>query len=161
MFKSCSTNDLFEYVNKYVSLTCKSNRKQINGWVYTIDPVTLSIVLIEFENDELIQVNVINGEEIDKIIKITKETTPIIEEKMNKLFKNQVVQQNDEILFVRKKNLIEILNKNRIPFVENEENGLFNIMDSVTIRAPYHIENCESNNEIILKNIQNIVSQIN
>jgi hypothetical protein len=161
MLKSCSPNDLFDYVNKYVCVTCKSNRKQINGWVYTIDPLTLSTVLIEFENEELAQVNVINGEEIDKIIKITKQTTPIIEEKLSNLFKNKMVQQNNEILVERKKKLVEILDKNRIPYVENEENNLFSIMDSVVIRAPYFVENCESTNEIILKNIQNIVSKIN
>ena len=57
----------------------------------------------------------------------------------------------------RRDQLIDWLrNRNQLP-VKLEPNASISILDTVFIRAPYGLDNCESMNEIIMDKVRNLV----
>ncbi|CAF0765142.1 unnamed protein product [Brachionus calyciflorus] len=180
MTEAIDPSYLYQHLKKYVEIQLKSRKKETKvGWVYTIDPVSLSYVLVEFMSDEPKNVTVIMGEEVAqvKILPVTdidENTYSSIQNKLHSLFSESVgLDQNlkaelinEEFLIKRRNELIKWLNKNRLPVkldtYENNENlSVINILDTVFIKPPYEEQTCESTNEIILDRVQNLIKNLN
>ena len=56
----------------------------------------------------------------------------------------------------RRAELVAWLSKNRLP-VKLDEQNVINILDTVFIRAPYSLDDCQSTNEIILDKVRQLV----
>lgn len=91
----------------------------------------------------------------------------LITEKLETMFSESdqmAFGQDTESITKRRENLVEWLQKNRLPVkIEPEEGSSFpviNILDTVQIRAPYQEKNCESTNEIILDKVRNLVKSL-
>lgn len=73
------------------------------------------------------------------------------------LFKSN--EPESEISLVQRDKLVGWLKENRLP-VETESDGSISILNTVYIRPPYRVDNCESTNEIILDKVRNLVLQL-
>ncbi|XP_034936567.1 gem-associated protein 6-like [Chelonus insularis] len=137
------------YLNKFVTVTT-NNLNVYNGFVYTVDPVSESIVLFESCGDNEFKAKIIMGHCI-KIIEITSEQTlnlPTINLPNKKMTEAQLAVKREAI----KKKLTE----NCLPVID-EGDGIIEIKGMVFIEPPYELENCFCDNPIILNRINNIL----
>jgi hypothetical protein len=106
---------------------------------------------------------VINGYEIEDMI-IHSCRTIGLDLKFDNLFKSKIERisaDNKVNIELKRSKLIELLKKNRVPIDEAQStDDVISIMDTVLIRSPFEIENCESTNEIVLNKITNLLGTI-
>ncbi|RNA39542.1 gem-associated 6 [Brachionus plicatilis] len=166
-------SSLYAFMKKYVEIELKSCPDKLIGWVFTIDPVSSSYVLVTFDGDEPDQATMVMGEEV-KSVKILPSPVQdanlqqLILEKLETLFSDsdqEQLQPTVELITRRRDQLVDWLQKNRLPLkIESAEGSDFpiiNILDTVQIRAPYEEKNCESTNEIILDKVRSLIKNLN
>ncbi|KAL6420833.1 hypothetical protein ACFW04_014372 [Cataglyphis niger] len=139
------------YVGKEVKITTKDENVYC-GIVYTIDPVSESVVLLQSETPTEYRLKIIFDHAIKNIEAVSK-TIKIVPE----LFLPAKLSQT---MVTKRKNIImQLLLDNR--FLVKEENDILLIEDNVSIEPPYYLENCRCTNSIILTKIQNILMHVN
>ncbi|KAK3533319.1 hypothetical protein QTP70_016036 [Hemibagrus guttatus] len=144
----------FKYVNQEVKVTAQ-DKQQYEGRVYTVDPVSASLVLVTFEEKRNASVRVISGHAVSDV-QLLRPGDEDTEKKMRSLFTPAGCQEfSTEELEERKKNLRAWLEKNLIPVME--EGDVLRVANVLTISAPYGPEQCSSSNEIILARVQSLV----
>ncbi|KAK2869539.1 hypothetical protein Q7C36_001410 [Tachysurus vachellii] len=144
----------FKCVNQEVKVTAH-DKQQYEGFVYTVDPVSASLVLVTFEEKRNASVRVVSGHAVRdmQILRAGDEET---EKMMRSLFTPAASQEfSTEELEERKKDLRAWLEKNLIPVTD--EGDVLRVADVLTISAPYGPEQCSSINEIILARVQSLV----
>ena len=94
-------------------------------------------------------------------IELIEDNNPLnTDELFQSLFQTINIEQPKENLNEKRIQLIDLLEKYRIP-IKLSDNNIISIMDSVFIHSPYNIENCESTNEIILNRVMKLMQQLN
>ncbi|EFN73444.1 Gem-associated protein 6 [Camponotus floridanus] len=148
------TNDpllFMTYVGKEVKIMTK-DKNVYYGIVYTLDPVSESIVLLHPQTDTQYHLKIIFNHAI-KDIEVISKTERFIPE----LFLPAKLSQT---MITKRKNIVmQLLLNNRFPV--KEENDVLLIEDSVSIEPPYYPENCTCANSIVLTRIQNILTHVN
>ncbi|XP_046899957.1 gem-associated protein 6 [Hypomesus transpacificus] len=142
------------YVNKEVKVT-SHEKQQYQGWVFTVDPVSASIVLVNMLEKGTAVAVVVMGHAVEEV-EVLQEGNEAISERMRDVFTPQGAQtlcMNE--LKHRKDSLRVWLEKNRIPV--EEEGETLKIANVLTVSPPYGVENCSSPNEIILARVQSLV----
>lgn len=143
-----------EFVNHEV---CVTNRDQqrFEGRVFTVDPVSASVVLLSVQENERPSVRVILGHAVTDV-QILRRGTEETERQMKSIFLPDRAQLlSAEELKSRRESLRLWLEKNRVPVTEDGE--VLRVADALTISAPYGPGDCSSSNEIILARIQSLV----
>lgn len=155
--------DWTELVHCRVRVDTNDSKKH-TGFVYTVDPVSQSLVLIN-SNDS-------NGERIHstdvsmkiilrasvKKIEVLHAADEDIKSWFNTLFRTECGEKlSAKDLDARKEKLKQWLEKNRIPVSVSQDQQSLSIFDALVIRPPYTAESCLSTNEIILLRIQGLV----
>lgn len=128
--------------------------------------------MVNFDGDKLDQATMVMNEEI-KSVKILPSPIQdsnlqrLINEKLDTLFGDidkTEFEPNSESITKRRKQLVNWLEKNRLPLkiesLEGKDFPIINILDTVYISAPYDEINCESTNEIILDKVRNLVKNL-
>ncbi|XP_072747292.1 gem-associated protein 6 [Anoplolepis gracilipes] len=139
------------YVGKEVKITTK-DEKIYCGIVYTVDPVSESIVLLQSGTSTQYRLKIIFNHAIKNIEVISK-----TEKIMPELFLPAKLSQ--AMITKRKGIIMQLLLDNRFPV--KEKNDVLLIEDSISIEPPYYLENCTCTNSIILTRIQNILTRVN
>ncbi|ESO85798.1 hypothetical protein LOTGIDRAFT_221243 [Lottia gigantea] len=133
------------------------NDVEHTGWVYTVDPVSQSYVLVQF-TDEKIGLEIIPGHAVSKLTVLNNDSE-LHRDKLNSLFRPQRTHDipSEEI---KKRQLIlkSWFEKNRLPVVVAGDE--LSISDALTIHPPYTPEDCVSSNEIILGRIQGLIKNM-
>ncbi|XP_071963932.1 gem-associated protein 6-like [Antedon mediterranea] len=129
------------------------NGKRYKGWVHTVDPVSKSIVLVEF--GEVPAVQVIMGHAL-KNLRILNADKTIKKKFLDSLFRINNASGYTKDNLIKTKNAVRHwLEKNRIPVGLTGENGEnLTVSNALFIVAPYRPEDCISTNEIILDRVQ-------
>ncbi|KAK2576021.1 hypothetical protein KPH14_007373 [Odynerus spinipes] len=123
------------------------------GILYTMDPVSGSVVLLCNKEDNRYNLQLVFGHAIKEIEYTTKTKTHIPE-----LFQNSTDQFSLSDL-TKKKNIVkQHLLENRFPVTD--VNDILYIEDSVSIKPPYTADHCVCTNSIILSRIQNILRSV-
>ncbi|KAM3929977.1 gem-associated protein 6 [Leptodactylus fuscus] len=146
------------YVNKEVTVLA-DEKNEYQGWVVTIDPVSASIVLINFEDDQKTSVRIVMGHAVQKV-EILKESDEVTQQKLLNIFNLQEssTAYSKEDLETKKANLKSWLQQNNIPVTEQGESmRTLCVAGVLTIDPPYGPENCNSTNEIILSRVQGLI----
>ncbi|KAG9484162.1 gem-associated protein 6 [Eleutherodactylus coqui] len=146
------------YVNKEVTVIA-DEKNEYQGWVATIDPVSASVVLVNFEDDQKTSVRIVMGHAIQKV-DILKESDDVTEQKLLNLFNLQESSSthSKEDVKSKKLNLKSWLQQNNIPVTEEgESERTLCVAGVLTIDPPYGPENCNSTNEIILSRVQGLI----
>ncbi|XP_077139056.1 gem-associated protein 6 isoform X2 [Ranitomeya variabilis] len=147
-----------EYVNKEVTVIA-DEKNEYQGWAVTIDPVSASVVLVNFEDDQKISVRMVMGHAVQKV-EILKDSDEVTKQKLQNIFNLQESSSayKKEDLETKKLNLKGWLQQNNIPVTEQGQSTRTLCVAGVfTIDPPYGPENCSSTNEIILSRIQGLL----
>jgi len=152
--------DLIQYVYKEVEVITL-NGVSHQGWVYTIDPVSLSLGLIRFSQGRVSQIELIMGHAV-KEIQVLNENTDTYKDQLDSIFKSSALPNlSSNEVASRRDRIVSWLVKNRIPVqVCSDQPGLLSIGDVLYIHPPYLPENCQSSNEIVLGKIQGLLKNM-
>ena len=160
------TRDPSEFMNhlhKEVCVTADDGTTH-KGWVYTIDPVSQSVVLVQFATPEgsdsatASRLEVIMGHAVVNITTVNGQTDTHKKE-LDQLFRPKLIDElSAEELDQRKEKVRSWLAMNRMPVTVDGE--VLNISDAAFVEPPYEAENCRSTNEIILGRIQGLIKNI-
>jgi hypothetical protein len=120
-----------------------------------------SAVLVNLNEDEQVKnVTIVNGAEIDEIKVIsTQRTSTHSEFNMDEYFNSNKSENPTVDITKRRDTLIEWLKHNHLP-VKLVNDQVISILDCVFINSPYSVDNCESINEIILDKVRQLVAKI-
>ncbi|KAK9966932.1 hypothetical protein ABG768_004008 [Culter alburnus] len=146
-----------EFVNQEVCVTAR-DQQRFEGRVFTVDPVSASVVLVSFLEHECPSVKVILGHAVTDV-QILASGTEETERRMKSLFlpdRTQVLSKEE--LKSRRENLHLWLEKNRVPVTEDGD--VLRVASVLTISAPYGTGDCSCANEIILARVQSLVESI-
>uniref|UniRef100_A0A9J8D6Z5 Gem nuclear organelle associated protein 6 n=1 Tax=Cyprinus carpio carpio TaxID=630221 RepID=A0A9J8D6Z5_CYPCA len=127
-----------ELVNHEV---CVTNRDQqrFEGRVFTVDPVSASVVLVSVQESERPSVRVILGHAVTDV----------------QILRRGTEETDAEELKSRRESVRLWLEQNRVPVTEDGE--VLRVANALTISAPYRPGDCSSANEIILSRVQSLV----
>lgn len=140
------------YVGKEAKITT-DNASVCTGIVYTVDPVSESVVLLRTEEDNRYNLQIVFGHAIQNIELISQAETHLPE-----LFQTSTDKFSPSDLKKRKNIVKQYLLENRFPVTD--VNDILYIEDSVSIKPPYDAEHCICTNSIILSRIQNILRSV-
>jgi len=141
------------YIGKKVKIIIKDENVYC-GIVYTVDPVSESIVLLQSKTSTQYRVKIIFSHAI-KNVEVTSEAKTFVPE----LFLSLPAKLSQMMVTKRKNIVMQLLLDNRFPV--KEEDGILLMEDTVSIEPPYYPENCTCTNSIILSKIQNILTRAN
>ncbi|KAM4750663.1 gem-associated protein 6 [Anableps anableps] len=141
-------------VHRQVKVKAGKQGEEHRGWLLTVDPVSHSVVLVNFREDGA-SVRVVLGHAVEHV-EVLQEADPDMEERLQSFFlPPQTLSLDPEELRRRRSGVCGWLQKNRVP-VEEDGNEL-RVAGVLTIRAPYRAEDCCSSNQIILDRIQKLI----
>ncbi|KZC13708.1 Gem-associated protein 6 [Dufourea novaeangliae] len=140
MFKS--------YVGREVNILTQDD-STISGTVYTVDPVSESVVLLQ--DCQQNHLKIILGHAIRNIEICSDKTCELRE-----LFMNRPTCMPRSALDERKNAVVKMLRENRFPVTE--KNDILMIADVLSINPPYKPNDCICANSIILGRIQHLLS---
>ncbi|XP_059842397.1 gem-associated protein 6 [Hemitrygon akajei] len=147
-----------KYLNKEVKVTA-DEKNTYQGWVFTVDPVSGSVVLVNFVDAEKVSVATVMGHAI-QAVELISEGESNTTERLSALFMpvGSRAYSNEE-LEQRKLRLKSWLEKNRIPVTEQgDQNKTLCVAGVLTVSPPYNAEDCNSSNEIILSRVQSLIN---
>jgi len=142
--------ELRKYVQKFVEIVTIDGEKLL-GTVYTIDPVSESVVLVT-QKDGNTCMDIVMGHAVKSLVISSSNVCTGQEE----IFPSVSVNISKEEAEARKKKIRSWLCKNRIPVEENGE--LLIVKDALQIYPPYGKDQCLSGNEIILGRVQDLIA---
>ncbi|NXI46915.1 GEMI6 protein, partial [Galbula dea] len=145
------------YLNKMVNIAA-AEKQQYEGWVVTVDPVSASIVLATFLENEKVSISVVMGHAVQEV-KILKEGDDEMKQRLSSIFAPEKSKAySPEELEKRKNDLKTWLETNHIPVTEQSDSGgTLCVAGVLTIDPPYGPEECSSSNEIILSRVQGLI----
>ncbi|XP_017674364.1 PREDICTED: gem-associated protein 6 isoform X1 [Lepidothrix coronata] len=145
------------YMNKLVKVAA-IEKHEYEGWVLTVDPVSASIVLAAFPENEKVSISVVMGHAVQEV-EILKEGDSEMKQRLSRIFApKESKAYSPEELEKRKNDLKTWLETNHIPVTEQGELGrTLCVAGVLTIDPPYGPEQCSSSNEIILSRVQGLV----
>ncbi|XP_076028201.1 gem-associated protein 6 [Genypterus blacodes] len=149
--------DWMRYVNKQVRVKTGKDEEQ-RGWMLTVDPVSASVVLVNFSEVGGASVQVVMGHAVVEV-QVLQEADRKTTEQLAAMFRPQPARSfSPDELRRRKESVRRWLEKNRLPVEEEDDDGeVLKVAAVLTIRAPYGGEDCRSSNEIILDRIQKLL----
>ncbi|CAF3193296.1 unnamed protein product [Rotaria socialis] len=150
-------------IDNRVKIEC-ADQRNYSGRVYTIDPLTQSIVLID---DSSNRVHIVLRPDIIQLIILDRNQSqqshrdPFLP---SNAITTTTATNHDESIRDRLGNIRKFLSSKRIPFQEKlEENNSITLLIQngiVQINAPYTPENISGTNEIVLSRIKLLLKQI-
>lgn len=151
-----------QYLYKEVCVTTELGSSH-TGWVYTVDPVSQSVVLVRFGPDEETKptLEVVLGHAIQSIV-VLDDNVNKNKHRLEYLFrpKKADVLSPEEMKQKQEKLKLWLL-KNRLPVkVTGNNSELLSVTDALVIEPPYEYDNCQSTNEIILGRIQGLIKNM-
>ncbi|KAM9382461.1 gem-associated protein 6 [Phaethornis superciliosus] len=156
-WQSKSPLDWKTYVNKMVKVVAVE-KHEYEGWVLTVDPVSASIILATYLENEKVSISVVLGPAVQKV-EILKEGDDEMKQRLSSIFAPEESKAySPEELEERKNCLKTWLETNHIPVTEQGESGrTLCVAGVLTIDPPYSPEECSSSNEIILSRVQGLI----
>ncbi|NWS35582.1 GEMI6 protein, partial [Polioptila caerulea] len=145
------------YVNKLVKVVAVE-KHEYEGWVLTVDPVSATIVLATFPENEKGSISFVMGHAIQEV-EILQEGDSNMKQRLARILAPKESQAySPEELEERKNALKAWLEMNHIPVGEQGELGsTLSVAGALTIEPPYGPEQCSSTNEIILSRVQGLL----
>ena len=168
-YRELSPERLRYFVHRYVNIIlCEG--EELLGWVYTIDPVSHTIVIAKDRVESAAENHEPDPRRQSPIVfvmsKAVKELRVMETAKQEpEWLKNFAVKEEqhftDDELRKRKANVIEWLHKNRVPILdESSENEAVNVLGGLVIEPPYDVDSCKGTNEIVLERIRKLIGSL-
>ncbi|NXS91722.1 GEMI6 protein, partial [Jacana jacana] len=145
------------FVNKMVKVAAVE-KHEYEGWVLTVDPVSASIVLATFLENEKVSISVVLGHAVQEV-EILREGDDEMKQRLSCIFAPEESKAYNPEEHEKKKNDLKAwLESNHIPVTEQGELGrTLCVAGVLTIDPPYSPKECSSSNEIILSRVQGLI----
>uniref|UniRef100_A0A8C1NXK2 Gem (nuclear organelle) associated protein 6 n=1 Tax=Cyprinus carpio TaxID=7962 RepID=A0A8C1NXK2_CYPCA len=143
-----------EFVNHEVCVTT-ADQQRFEGRVFTVDPVSASVVLLSVQESERPSVRVILGHAVTDVQILRRGTEETERQMKSVLLPDRAQSLSAEELKSRRESVRLWLEQNRVPVTEDGE--VLRVANALTISAPYRPGDCSSANEIILSRVQSLV----
>lgn len=144
------------YIHQEVLVTAHE-KQQVRGWVYTVDPVSASLVLVQFGASSQASVTVVMGHAVEQV-EILQGAGQDTAQRLSSVFQPQAkVALSPARLETRRESLRLWLEQNRVPV--QEDGKTLKVAGVLTISAPYGAQDCSSPNEIILARVQELLER--
>ncbi|XP_068009142.1 gem-associated protein 6 [Melanerpes formicivorus] len=145
------------YLNKRVKVATVE-KLEYEGWVVTVDPVSASVMLATFLEDDRVSISVVLGHAVREV-EVLQEGDEEMRQRLSSIFAPEESKAySPEELERRKNSLKTWLETNHIPVTEQSESGgTLCVAGVLTIDPPYGPEECSSSNEIILSRVQGLI----
>ncbi|XP_026215922.1 gem-associated protein 6 [Anabas testudineus] len=141
------------YVHKQVRVKAGKD-EELCGWLLTVDPVSASLVLMDFREEGTLM-QVVMGHAVEEV-QVLQEADKETADRLRSSFLPLRTCSLDPDELRRRRGIIQNwLEQNRIPVVEEADE--LRVAGVLTIRAPYGPEDCCSSNQIILDRIQRLI----
>ncbi|XP_045585518.1 gem-associated protein 6 [Procambarus clarkii] len=152
------TNDpvkLHSMVHCRVTVT-STDLKEHTGWVHTIDPVSESVVLVEFGVGGKHEVIIVSGYNVENIKVIDSSPPPGLASDIDSIFRKEQVQYSSQELKARRESLCVWLSDNRVPYTVKEDMSI-QVLTAAVISKPYKPESVQCTNEVVLGKVMDLV----
>jgi len=139
---------------------------QHSGYVYTVDPVSESLVLIQCQEGESVPTTKFSMKIIMrpsvKEVSVTLGPDENVKQWFASLFRDKAaVALSAQELMSRRDKLKEWLEKNRIPVsISGQDQQSLSVFEALVIRPPYNENSCLSTNEIILLRVKTLIKNM-
>ncbi|NXH24782.1 GEMI6 protein, partial [Myiagra hebetior] len=145
------------YLNKLVKVVAVE-KLEYEGWVLTVDPVSASIVLAAFPENEKVSISFVMGHAVQEV-EILQEGDSDMQQRLARILEPEESQAYSPEELERRKNALKTwLETNHIPVCEQGEQGrTLSVAGVLSIDPPYGPEQCSSSNEIILCRLQGLL----
>ncbi|GFO28651.1 gem-associated protein 6-like [Plakobranchus ocellatus] len=149
-------------IHKFVQVTTEDNQSH-KGYVYTVDPVSESIVLlkpsqankIDFVN---LSLKLLPGASIIDVTILEGDVDPQIMREFDRLFRPASSKSLSHAeINNRRLRLKQWLEKHRLPVCVSPDGQALIVAEALTILPPYCEDSCLSTNEIILSRIRTLI----
>lgn len=132
--------------------------RQFRGWVLTTDPVSATIVLVDFLDDGGLSVTGVMGRAV-RSVETLREADAGTRERLRRLFAAGLREGlSAEQLERRKRGLRRWLERNHVPVSERGgPPATLCVAGALTVAPPYGPEDCSSANEIVLSRVQALI----
>ncbi|PIO64323.1 gemin6 protein [Teladorsagia circumcincta] len=149
-----------------VQLVSGGSDQSVDGNLYTVDPVTGSLVLVRFRNEKPCQVSWIPREGYISV-SMVEESSPHCQQysvELADMMSNMFGMRNaDEVdageLKERRKRLLSWLRANHVDVKECDDGSLL-IFGAARIQSPFTEDSCYCDNSIILKRLRALVAKV-
>lgn len=146
-----------QYVYKKVSILLDDGEEKC-GYVYTIDPVSETLVVVNFSEDDQPIIDLVMQPAISSVT-VLSEDVEVNKHKLDNLFRpaghNKLAEED---VSRRQVSVKSWLQKNRLPVEVSGE--ILTVAEALVIQPPYQAENCICTNEIILGKIQGLIKNM-
>ncbi|KAK7077979.1 hypothetical protein SK128_006095 [Halocaridina rubra] len=145
-------------VHGKVEIVTKDEQQHV-GWVYTIDPVSESAILVSFQNDSEAEVTFVSGYNISSITVLEERLPPGLAKSIDGLFRKKQVYYSSKEITERRESLSVWLSDNRVPYSIKEDMSI-EVLQSATIHPPYEPGSIQCTNEVVLDKVMKLVQQM-
>lgn len=143
-------------IHRRVTVTT-TDLKEHTGWVYTIDPVSESVILVNFIGKEK-EVTIVWGYNIKSITPLEDTPPPGLAEAVDSIFRKEQVHYSSQEITARRESMCVWLAENRVPYTVNEDMSI-QVLQVALIRPPYDAGGVECHNEVVLEKVMRLVQQ--
>ncbi|KAJ0032903.1 hypothetical protein NQD34_000010 [Periophthalmus magnuspinnatus] len=130
------------------------NGHELRGFVVTVDPVSASLVLVDFGSGE---VQVVLGHAVKDVQILDQDLDPDLKTRLETLFRDPGPSEDSSLDLDRTRTrLLEWIRLNRVP-VETRGAGLAVAGGVVTVNPPFRVQDCVGLNQVVLDRIQRLI----
>ncbi|KAK3870246.1 hypothetical protein Pcinc_024510 [Petrolisthes cinctipes] len=149
----------YSLLNCYVVVQT-TDGKEHTGWVHTVDPVSASVILVQFEDSGTgKEVTFVSGHNVSSVKILEKDRPPGIDTTINSLFRKEQVKYSNKELTAKREALCVWLSENRVPYTVKDDLSI-EVLQAALIRQPYGAEDVQCMNEVVLDNVMKLVQRM-
>ncbi|CAK6982665.1 gem-associated protein 6%2C partial [Scomber scombrus] len=144
------------YVTKQVKVKAGKD-EELRGWLLTVDPVTASLVLVDFGDVGGSSVRVVMGHAVQQV-EVLQDADEEMALRLQAVFtppQTRSLDLDPEQLRRRRDRVRVWLEKNRVPV--QEDGDQLTVAGALILSAPYGPDDCCSANQIILDRVQRLL----
>ncbi|XP_061589143.1 gem-associated protein 6 [Cololabis saira] len=152
-WRSSGPQTWLRFLDAQVAVTTVTG-EQLRGWLLSVDPVSASLVLVNFQESGS-SVRVVLGHAVEDVQVLQAADEETAERLQTTFLSTATVPLDPAELRARRAAVRRWLEQNRVPVVEEDEE--LRVAGVLTVLAPYGPDDCCSANQIILDRIQRLI----
>ncbi|XP_037780030.1 gem-associated protein 6-like [Penaeus monodon] len=145
-------------IHRRVLVTTTDNQEYM-GWVHTIDPVSESVILVEFGENGSTEVIIVSGYNVKNIAVQDDKPSPSLVSAIDNLFRKEQIHYSSQELTARRESLCVWLAENRVPYTVRDDMSV-EVLQTAVIAQPYEPGSVQCTNEVVLDKVMKLVQQM-
>lgn len=127
--------------------------------MHTIDPVSESVILVEFGENGSTEVIIVSGYNVKNITVQDDKPSPSLVSAIDNLFRKEQIHYSSQELTARRESLCVWLAENRVPYTVRDDMSV-EVLQTAVIAQPYEPGSVQCTNEVVLDKVMKLVQQM-